>query len=304
MALFTCINLSGLAQAVDQFTALQSIGEGSVFRPFWGIQMSNGTTTGEADSPLELKFEMGVPDRGDAFELIHQSSKETVINCGFGWLEGNHLTKPSIYFSSTHSLGYVFINGMMYQLKGIKDPTNITSFNIEKIYVLMEAKKGEHLSGKAALKEMKTRNHEETIKQYLSEMKAIQEKATEQFTDDEKNQLIMRDQAKRDKKAGVQAKNVAYWNSEEGQRKLAEMKQPEVTLWNDTALPLYVCYGSGAYAEIKPGSKMTFSCTGGKVYRGTLRPNNASQYDKTDNLLLDLDGKNCGSTVNASGVIK
>ncbi|HRE75218.1 MAG TPA: hypothetical protein PK798_10800 [Flavobacteriales bacterium] len=291
------------SQAVDQFTALQSIGEGSVFQSYWGLQFEGGKTSGQLDkTKRELKFELDVPERGNAFKMVDQVTKKEEINSGFGWLEGNHLTKPSLYSGNQHAFAY--INGLMYYLKGIKDPQNITSFQIERIYVLMTPIKGDHLSGKNAVKEMKTRDHEAVLKKYFSDMKVIQQQATENFTEEEKNKLLMIEQAKKDKKAGNQAKNAAYWNSEEGQRKLSEMRQPDVILVNDTPAPLYLCHGSGAYTELKPGEKKSFSCLGGKVYRGTLRANNSSQYDATSNLLLDLDGKSCGRVVNASTVVR
>lgn len=294
---------NAFAQAIDQFTALQSIGEGSVFQSYWGLTVTPGKTSGQLDkTKRELKFEMDIPERGNAFMMVDQNTKKMEINCGFGFLEGNHLTKPSLYFYSNHAFAY--LDGLMYYLKGIKDPNNISSFEIARIYVLMSPTKGVHTSGKAAIKEMKTRDHVTALKNYFKEMKSIQEKATENFTEEEKNKIIMIDQAKKDKKAGNQAKNAAYWNSPEGQRKLAEMRQPDVVLINDTRGSLYLCHGSGAYTELKPGEKKSFSCLGGKVYRGTPRPNNNSQYDATDNLLLDLNGSNCGRIVNASSVVK
>jgi len=290
------------AQAVDQFTALESIGEGSLLRYYWGITIENGTTTGQASDNYELKFEKDIPTRGDAFELVNPGTDKAKINSSFGFLEANHLTKPSAYFND--AVAYVYINGLLYKLINIKDPNNITSFKIDAIYTLMKPIQGVDLSGKLAIKEMKTRDHQAVIKQYLAEMMTIQETATANFTDEEKNKLVMREQAKADKAAGIQAKNAAYWNSEEGQRVLAKSRQAEVTLVNDTQGSVYLCYGQGAYYDLKPGQKKTFACSGGTVYRGTLRPNNSSQYDKTNNVLLELNGKDCGRTVNASSVIK
>lgn len=292
------------AQAQDQHSALRAIGEGSVFKNFWGISTSGGATTGQASSyQYELKFENNVLDKMSTFVMNKVGTDEAKINSGFGYLEPNHYTKPSVIYNEDNYLGYVYIDGIMYALKGIKDPQNITSFKIDEIYVLMKAAQGEHTSGKVALKEMKSRDHEAVIKQYLADMKKTQENATANFSEEVKNEIAIIEQAKIDKEAGIQAKNAAYWNSEEGKRKLGEMRQEDVTLVNDTQGDLYLCYGSGAYKALKPGEKTTFSCLGGKVNRGTLRPNNNSQYDKTDNVLLDLDGNNCGRTVNASTVI-
>ena len=291
------------AQAVDQFTALESIGEGSIFRSYWGITTENGSTTGQASDNYELKFEKDVPTRGDAFQMVAPGTDTKKINSSFGFLEANHLTKPSFFYDN-NAVAYIYINGLLYKLIKVMDPNNITSFEIDDLYTLMKPVKGTDLSGKLAMKEMKTRDHKAVILQYLSDMKVIQETATSNYTDDEKNKLVMREQAKADKAAGIQAKNAAYWNSEEGQRVLAKSKEAEVTLVNDTQGSVYLCYGQGAYYDLKPGQKKTFACSGTKVYRGTLRPNNSSQYDKTDNVLLDLNGSNCGRTVNASSVIK
>lgn len=307
IGLLCLMGLSSLtlhAQSVDQFTALEGIGEGSVFKLYWGIASSNGATTGEGYSTqYELKWERDVPHRGTAIRMCEVGTDKERINSGFGWLEGNHHTKPSVFSGNQNT--YVYINGLMYNLKNISDPNAISSFKIEEIYVLMKpAKTTTDLNGKVAVKEMKTRDHEAVLKQYFADMKTIQDEATAKFTDKEKDEIAMREQAKVDRKNGIQAKNAAYWNSEEGQRKLSEMRKQDITLVNDTKSELYLCFGSGAYKALKPGEKATFSCNGGKVYRGTLRPNNNSQYDRTDNLLLDCNGSGCGNVVNASTVIK
>jgi hypothetical protein len=302
-SLFALFSLAAIAQPIDQFTALEGIGEGSIFKCFWGIAGSPGATTGEAYSAqYELKWERDVPHRGDAPMMCEAGTDNAKINSGFGWLEGNHHTKPSAFSGQGHT--YVYINGLLYYLTGVKDAKNITSFKIEQIYVLMKPVAGTDLSGKEAQKEMKTRDHEAAIKQYLSDMKGVQDAATASFTDQIRDEIAMREQAKIDRANGIQAKNAAYWNSEEGQRKLAEMRKEDITLVNDTQSELYLCFGSGAYKALKPGESTTFSCNGGKVYRGTLRPNNNSQYDQTDNVLLDRDGNGCGRTVNASTVIR
>lgn len=292
------------AQSTDQFTALNAIGEGSVFKCFWGIATSNGATTGEAYSTqYELKWERGVPHRGDAIRMCEAGTDKDKINSGFGWLEGNHHTKPSAFSGQGHT--YAYVNGLLYYLKNVADARSITSFQIEQIYVLMKPTQvTTDLNGKTALKEMKSRDHEATLKQYFSEMKTIQDEATANFTDQIKDEIAMRAQAKIDRANGIQAKNAEYWNSKEGQRKLAEMRKEDITLVNDTQSNLYLCYGSGAYKALKPGEKATFTCNGGKVYRGTLRANNVSQYDRTDNVLIEGDGSGCGRTVNASTVVR
>ena len=87
----------------------------------------------------------------------------------------------------------------------------------------------------------------------------------------------------------------------EGQKKKAQWAQSPVYIYNDTNVEFLMCHGQGVSTFLKPGEKKEFSCSGGgKVYKGTKRPNNNTQLDKTDQLLLDLNGQNCGKTYNAS----
>lgn len=284
-----------------QLDALKAIGEGSQFRGYWGVTTENGITTAQVSNDSELKFTKNVVDKMSAFELNKPGKTDNLINSGFGFLEPNHLTQPSVFHSDRHNMAYVYIDGILYLLENVKDPKNITSFKMEKFYLLMKPAIGEHKSGKVLIKEMKTRDHMATIKSYLTEMISVQEKATANFTDEEKKEEMIIIQAKIDKENGVKAKNAAYWNSEEGQKKLGEMNQAKVTLLNDTGSSIYLCYGQGAYSTIKPGEKMEFSCTSGKVYKGTPRAN-SPQHDRTDKVVLSLDGKGCGNTINASSV--
>ena len=290
----------------DQKSALAAIGNGSLFKGYWGISMAGGKTSGQARSTqYELKLENNIPDRDYDFVLNNQGSTSAKINSGFGYLEPNHHTKASAFGIQNKKNAYVYLNGILYFLKNVSDPANIETIEIEEMYVLMKtANDTDHLSGKDALKEMKSRDHVAVLKSYLSDMKAIQETATSNFTDKEKDEIAIIAQAKADKKAGIQAKNAAYWNSEEGQRVLARSRQPEITLVNDTESVLLLCYGQGVSSELKTGQKKTFSCTGTKVYRGTRRPGNSSQWDPTDNVLVERNGSNCDAVIRASTVIR
>ena len=108
------------AQAVDQFTALESIGEGSLFDWYYLVSTTNGVTSGPFDATYTLKFEKDVPTRGDAFEMYKEGATSPKGNSGFGFLEANHLTKPSCLFFNDKA--YVYINGLMYKIGNFKDP--------------------------------------------------------------------------------------------------------------------------------------------------------------------------------------
>ncbi|MBA3682332.1 MAG: hypothetical protein H0W73_14410 [Bacteroidetes bacterium] len=70
------------------------------------------------------------------------------------------------------------------------------------------------------------------------------------------------------------------------------------------AVDLLLCHGQGVSTRLKPGEKRQFDCSGDKVRKGKPRANNTSQFDYTDVILIESDGKGCGQTVNASSVYK
>ncbi|MDQ3110403.1 MAG: hypothetical protein M3R17_10965 [Bacteroidota bacterium] len=180
-------------------------------------------------------------------------------------------------------------------------------------YVINQCLKKGELKGMKLMKsamgaagEMEKAKHKETLQKYLDE--AFKKQA---------EQLLLSEWQAKSKAASEKNKlgevryqfvvdsiNGGYWNSPEGKKKRVEMSQAKVTLVNNTATDLLLCYGQGAYSTLKPGEKMEFSCTSGKVYRGTPRANNTTQFDQTTNVLLDLNGTGCGNIVNASTVVK
>jgi hypothetical protein len=306
--LLTCIVLAGsafelIAQTKGQLTALQEIGENSAFREYWGIEKKGDSWSAEAGSDCYIKFVNNIHSKLSAFTLKNAKSNSELINSGFGFIKPNHYTEPSVFHSDRHNLAYVYINGLLYALKNVRDPGNISAFAIEKIYVLMKPEKGEHTSGRTAIKELKGRDHEAVIRQYLSDMKAVQETATAGFTPEiiaEIDAIENKDVA--DQKA-IKDKNDAYWMSAEGQRKLGEMRKEEVTFYNDTGMDIGCCHGQGVSTIIKPGEKKKFGCHSGKVYLGEKVPNSVN-LKRTDKLLLDLHGSNCGSVVSVSSVLR
>lgn len=121
---------------------------------------------------------------------------------------------------------------------------------------------------------------------------------------EEKNQAYLAERVEAEKLVDEYVRNVnsAYWNSEEGQQKLKEMRQPKVKIYNDTSAPFRIAYGQGVSSTIEPGKEHEFACKGGSVYLGLLKGgNNTTQWDK-GRLLLELDGNNCGTTYKASGL--
>ena len=77
------------------------------------------------------------------------------------------------------------------------------------------------------------------------------------------------------------------------------MRKAKVTLVNDTGADFLICYGQGVSTTLKPGEKQEFSCDNGKINKGKIRAN-STQLDDTGVTIMNLDGNNCGATINAS----
>ncbi len=302
IALIACSIQITLAQVKGQLTSLEELGEGSVLKQYWGITKEGNTYSAQASQQCELKFVNNVNNKLSAFQLNKEGKNEVLINCGFGFLKPNHYTEPSLFHSKTHGLAYVYINGLLYCIQKVSNPLAVESIVLENVYVLMKPAKGEHTSGKAALKELKTRNHEAVIMQYLNDMKAVQETATANFTDAIKAEIDAVDNKASADKAAIKAKNDAYWQSEEGQRKLAEMNKDKdvptkVTIKNTGKGILTVIRDNGMTDHINGGSTSKFSCKDNIYY--ALKDKHGNYTVKGQ--LISGENNNCGGTVSAAG---
>lgn len=295
------------SQTKNQHTLLQEIGEGSVFKTYYGIVKEGNKYSAQGGSECEIKFENNINNKFSVFKLTKVGTTEVLINCGFGFLKPNHYTEPSVIHSKSHKLAYIYIDGLLYGLKSVPNPNNIENIVIENIYVLMKPAKGEHTSGKVAAKAIKTRDHEAVIKQYLSEMKSIQEKATANFSPEILAEIdAVENKNSADKKA-IKDANDAYWLTDEGQRILAARKAKEnsnksdgdgyVTIKNVGKQTLDVITEAGTSSHISPGSTSKWPCHT-NIYYCFMDSHNT--YNVKGNLIAN--GKeNCGKTVSASG---
>lgn len=176
------------------------------------------------------------------------------------------------------------------------------SYRIEKCF-----KKGElsgfKLTKKAfgAAKEMEKAKHKEALQKYLDEAFKKQSELLPTWQANNTAKIDKQKAAKDRYRFTIDSVNGKYWSSAEGQKKKAEWAKSPVYIYNDTDTEFLMCHGQGVSTFLKPGEKKEFSCAGGgKVYRGKRRANNNVQLDKTDQLLLDLNGNNCGVTYKAS----
>mgnify|MGYP000917416446 CR=1 FL=1 len=169
-------------------------------------------------------------------------------------------------------------------------------------------KKGEYKGLKlikmamGAAKEMEKANHKETLQKYLDEAFKKQSELLPAWQANNKAKTDKRQAAKDRYRFTIDSVNGKYWNSAAGQKKKAEWAKSPVYIYNDTNTEFLMCHGQGVSTLLKPGEKKEFTCAGGgRVYKGKRRAgNNTTQWDSTGQLLLDLNGTNCGVTYNAS----
>lgn len=151
-----------------------------------------------------------------------------------------------------------------------------------------------------AAKEMEKANHKETLQKYLDEAFKKQSELLPAWQANNRDKIEKKQAAKDRHRFVIDSINGRYWNSADGKKKLNEWKKSPVYIYNDTGVEFLMCHGQGVSTFLKPGEKKEFSCSeGGKVYKGERVPNSAN-LKRTNILLLDLNGNNCGKTYNAS----
>lgn len=293
------------SQSKNQHTLLQEIGDGSIFKEYYGITKEGNTYSGQPNIQVEIKFENNIHNKLSVFKLNKEGKDEVLINSGFGFLKPNHYTEPSLIYSKTHQLAYVYIDGLLYTLKNVSDANNIVNITLGNIFVLIKPSKGEHTSGKVAIKALKNRDHEAVIKQYLTEMKVIQETATANFSPEILSEIdAIENKNAADKKA-IKDANDAYWMSAEGQRVLAANKSKEssnandgwFTIKNTGKERLYVITASGTSSHISPGGTNKWQCNTDIYY--CYLDSKKTTYNVKGTLIAK--GKEaCGKTIEAS----
>lgn len=311
IAIFTLISMSISAQQ-NQLDALRDFGEGSEFKAYYAIKKAGDKYTAAAlDSKYKLEFINNMHDKLSTFQLVYADDGKVVINSGFGWIFPNHYTKPSL-FVADNGTAYLALEGVLYSLKGLKSAEKTDDFTIEKIYISTakkEAAKKMSMKEKlAALKagaslpsEISDRDHHAIIKDYLASMLPIQKEATTKFTADEKAEIAAINKSDANHDAEVTKKNAEFWNSEQGQKKLAEMNEAPTILRNDTGSEIWVCIGS-ASIKMAPGDTEEFAYSvGGTVYLGTAINNSQAKCEMSDVMFKVKD--HSGKILNASAVM-
>lgn len=291
-----CTNIS-FAQT-DMITALQAIGEDVLYTEYLFVTINPGKKNEitEKRYKANLKLEKNRFGKIVGFNALGMSE---------GKLEGikyNHMnnkfdnyTHPS-YMESGDRWAYTIINGVIFYLDHFE---NTTSFDISQVWLpkIPKEKANEAIFQGGKMSDLESADLKKLVKDYFAAMKKIQE--TSPYSESEQKEAdAMKFTVDSTNIMGRQS-NADYWNSEAGQKKLAQMRQPRITLTNDTGTDFCLYHGQGVSTVLKPGEKKDFGCKDGKVYLGEKVPN-STNLKQTNKLLLDLNGTNCGAIINAS----
>lgn len=290
--------LTGFAQT-DLATAIKTIGEDVQYSEYWNVQLGDGgkNIISEKRWVVTLKSVMNRFGKFAGFDGIDTKEPgKKRIEYYYMYYTLDHYTHPAYMLNENGNVAHMIINGVLFQLTDFKGPE---SFTIDKMWfpkVPKDRAKDPIFQG-SGMGDMKSADLKKLIRDYLAGMKKIQDANpySEQVQTEADAMVFSVDSTR----IMWNQKNAAYWNSPEGKAKLASMQKPKVTVYNDTQGEVLMCYGQGAYTVLKPGQKKTFSCDDGKIYKGKHREN-SQQLDSTGEVLLNLDGNNCGTTINAS----
>lgn len=294
LGLFTKVSFA----QTDMATALAAIGENVVYTEYWNVEPNPGgkNVISEKRWVTTLKLEKNRFGKVVGFDALETTGEhEKHISYNYMNNKFDHYTHPS-YMSVEPANAYLFINGVIFKLEYFE---SITSFEIDAMWMptIPKERAGEAIFQGGKMSDMKSVDLMKLVKDYLAGMKKIQDAST--YSETEQAEVDAMKFTKDSTQIMYDQGNADYWNSPEGQKKLGQMRKAKVTVVNDTAGDFLMCYGSGVSLTLKPGEKKEFTCDNGKINKGKIRPN-SSQLDDTGITILDLDGNNCGATINAS----
>ncbi len=314
---YACLSIAGFMNAQEDQTAKATkMGDG----PFMSyvINESSGNYTYGGISkevwtfsfkPYQVDFKEIEVKEAESKETNNYYPDEEAFPATYVWgrLNTEACMKGWDYLELRKANRMVILDEWVYILEKWESKD---SYRIQKCF-----KKGElsgfKLTKKAfgATKEMEKANHKETLQKYLDEAFKKQSELLPAWQANNKAKIDKRIAAKERYQFTIDSVNGNYWNTAEGKRVKAQLDkkagQAKVTLINDMAIDVLLCHGSGVSTRLKPGEKKMFECQeAASVKKGKPRQNNNSQFDATDVIILNLDGKNCGRVVNASTVYK
>jgi hypothetical protein len=313
---YTCLFFGGVLNAQEDQTAKATkMGEGQFMSYVINESGGNYTYAGINKEvftftfkPYEVDFkeieikeaektstENYYPDE-EAFPATYVWGRLNTESCMRGWN----------YIERNKENRMVILDEWVYILEKWENKDN---YRIKKCF-----KKGElsgfKLTKKAfgAAKEMENAKHKETLQKYLDEAFKKQGELLPAWQANNKAKIDKQQAAKDRYRFTIDSVNGKYWSSDEGKRVKANLDkkagQAKITLVNDLAIDLLLRHGQGVSTRLKPGEKKQFDCSGDRVRKGKPRANTTIQFDDTDVILIESDGKGCGETVKASSVYK
>lgn len=281
----------------DMITALKAV-DGLTFTEYWDVRPVEGgkNIIGEKRWVTTLHTVKNRFGQIVGFNCVdNKDTTQKRVSYYYMHHSFDHYTHPS-YMSAPANNAWVIINSVLFKLEYFK---STTQFEIDAMWfpTVPKDKASDPLFKGSKMSDMKSADLKKMVLDYFVEMKKIQD--ANPYNPAMQEQVDAMKFTRDSTQLTYDNKNAAYWNSPEGQAKLQQLRKPRVTLINDTQHEVLMCYGSGVSKVLKPGEKLDFSCDNGKIYRGKHRPN-SEQLDSTGEVLLDLDGNNCGREIKAS----
>lgn len=291
------LSANAMNAQTDMITALKAM-DGVVYTEYWNVEpvvggknVFSGKRYVATVKPVNNRF--GKIVGFDAFSKEDPNEKD--ISYNYMYNKFDHYTHPS-YMTAAADHAYVIINGCIFYLEHFE---STTSFEIDAMWfpTVPKDRAADPVFKGSKMADMKTVDLMKMLKDYFVDMQKVQ--AANPYNEANQNEADVMKFMVDSTQLTYDNANAAYWNSPEGQAKLNQLRKPKVTLVNDTQSDVLMCYGQGVSTILKPGETKTFSCDNGKIFKGKRREN-SEQLDSTGEVLLNLDGNNCGVEIKAS----
>lgn len=302
--IFLAIVLSASAQIVDaqtdMITALKAA-DGLTYTEYWNIVPVAGgkNTIGEKRWVTTLHTVKNKFGQVVGFNCVdNKDTSEKRVRYDYMYYQFDHYTHPS-YMTSPANHAWAMINGVLFQLEHF---TSITSFDIDAMWfpTVPKDKASDPMWKGSKMADMKSADLMKMVTDYFAEMKKIQE--ANPYSEDSQIQVAEMKFLVDSTKLAWDNTNAAYWNSDEGKKKLEELrgnsgKPTRKTIKNTANAGLTVIYDNGATSHINPGASSTFPCSENVYYAVKDEKGN---YTKKGQLITAKDA-DCGGTLNAAG---
>lgn len=252
---FLCILFSvGTYAQVDQLTVLKNIPEKTEFVKCEVDWTSEGKLITYPQTPLKI-LSYKNDDIGNLGSFYLDDNYISKKDADPAQPRPNHPTKPSVFYSTFTGTGSVIIGSFIYELKRNKLDNIVNgNFKISAIYEIKSQDSKEHkkqLKGKST--KLHSTDHYKVIKDYLSSMKVIQEKASSNMSDEDKKKAELTKQAQIEKEKNRMKTVTEDFN------KAKQASPTKVAVKNNTTHSICIVVDNMGYS-LKAGEQMSFPC--------------------------------------------